>query len=405
MRSFILGVVAAGGIMMVGGCNGPTKAGKEARTQANDRMNLVSAQVSYDQARQLYETGQFERAERELTVAINRFAKAPEYHLLHGRIKLETHNLEAALACFHTALEIKPDYAQAHYFIGIVNQRWSDDDASYQAYHRAFEIEPTNGQYLLAAAESLIALNQLDEAQNLIESKLGYFEHNGALRQLQGQIAMLQGDPRKAADIYGQARLLNPDDDMLLEELMWSQYAAGLYGQAHESVQRLELRSKTERTDLTHLKARCLTMMNRTTEARELYLSLTRLSPSDVELWCELAAIAWELGDYRRVAQASVEVIALAPDRFEGYMFRGINERQKGNLTAAVGFFRQAAERSQTNAMPHLLLGQACEEAGEREAALLAYNDGLAAEPQSTEAAELLRRWNEGQRITSVPNE
>ena len=76
MRSFILGVLATGGLMFLAGCNGPTKAGKEARTAANDRMNLVSAQVSYDQARQLYETGQFERAQKELAVAINRFDKA-----------------------------------------------------------------------------------------------------------------------------------------------------------------------------------------------------------------------------------------------------------------------------------------------------------------------------------------
>jgi Flp pilus assembly protein TadD len=325
--------------------------------------------------------------------------------VLQGRIHLETHNLDAAIASFNKALEIKPEYVQAHYFSGIVYQRWSDDQKAYESYSKAFELEPTNAQYLLAAAESLIDLNQLDEAQNLIESKLGYFEHNGALRQLQGQIALLNGDPRKAADIYSQALRLNPDDDMLLEELMWSQYASGLFGQAHESVQRLQVRTKAERTDLMHLEARCLTMMNRSTEARELYLKLTRLAPSDPELWSELGALSWELGDYRRIAQCSVQLIALAPDQHEGYMFKAVNERQKGNLTEAIALFRQAADRAPTSALPHLLLGRALEEAGDREAAILAFNDALAAEPQSAEAAELLRRWNEGQRVTAVPNE
>ena len=48
-RAAIAGAIAAA--FFLTGCNGPTKAGREARAAANDRMNLVSAQVNYDQAR------------------------------------------------------------------------------------------------------------------------------------------------------------------------------------------------------------------------------------------------------------------------------------------------------------------------------------------------------------------
>jgi Tfp pilus assembly protein PilF len=245
----MLATVLIGSVGLLAGCNGPTKAGKEARSAAQDRMNVMSAQVNYDQARQSFETGQFEKAHREIRAAIARFDKSAEFYLLQGRIYLETHQLENALESFKTAMTKKENYADPHYFAGIVYQRWSDDEQAYESYRKAYELAPTKAQYLLAAAESLIALGELDAASDLIAPRLDYFEHNSAIKQLQGQIALLKGDAKKATVMYAEARLLDPDNDMLLEDLMWAQYAAEMYGQCHESAKRLQERAKEERFD------------------------------------------------------------------------------------------------------------------------------------------------------------
>jgi tetratricopeptide (TPR) repeat protein len=100
-------------LLGLAGCNGPTKAGKEARSAAHDRMNLISAQVHFDQAKQSFEAGQFEKAMREINRAIMRYPDSPEYHLLQGRIYLETHQLESALMCFSTAAEICDEQLEA----------------------------------------------------------------------------------------------------------------------------------------------------------------------------------------------------------------------------------------------------------------------------------------------------
>lgn len=398
----ILGVVVLGAAAgMAGGC-GPTKSGIEARTQAQERMNLVTAQIHFDQARQSFQAGQFDKATREIEHAIAIYPKSAEYYVLQGRINLETHKLEPAVESFKTAMETDPKQAEAHYYSGVVYQRWSDDEEAYGHYLKASELEPSKAQYLLAAAESLIALGEFEAAKQLIEPKMAYFEHNAAMRQLQGQIALLQGQPQTAAALYAEARLLNPDDDRLLEELMWAQYAAEMYGQCHESIKRLQTRAKEQRTDLMQLEARCLTLMNRSVEGRELYLELAKLRPSDVSVWSELGALAWDLGDYRRVASCSAQIIALAPQRYEGYMLKGINERQKNSLEEAVNLFRQAAERSPDVALPHLLLGQTLEQTGDMDGARLAYNQAATVEPNSTEATTLLRRLNESQRFSAA---
>ena len=424
-------------VAVLAGCNGPTKAGQEARTAANARMNVVNAQVHFDQARQSFDSGQFEKAQREVQRAITRYPDAPNYYVLQGRIYLETHDLEASLNCFKIAIDMlkgaelidasKSDaekarqtapsrevttLAEAHYFSGIIFQRWSDDEEAYHCYLKAYELETTNAQYLLAAAESLIATGEFEQARQLVEPRMTYFEHNAALRQLQAQIALLQGDAKRATALYAEARLLAPDDLALLEQMMWSQYAAGMYGQCHETIKRLqEMRTQmasraaprpngsrtvedfsATRTDLLHLEARCLNMMGRTTEAREIYIELARLRPADAVVWVELGTLSWELGDFRRLAMCAVQLIALAPDRYEGYMFKGLNERQKGNLEEAVKFFQKASECSTDLAMPHLLLGQTLEQTGNTEGAYAAYQAATQVEPNSPEAQELLRR-------------
>ena len=76
--------------------------------------------------------------------------------------------------------------------------------------------------------------------------------------------------------------------------------------------------------------------MERNAEARNIYLRLSQLRPNDVDIWIEFGTIAWELGDFRRVAECSSRITALGPDRFEGYMLRAINERHKGNMPEAI---------------------------------------------------------------------
>ena len=309
--------------------------------------------------------------------------------MLEGRIYLETHRLEAAAESFEEALQLEPGNADAHYYYGIVYQRWSDDAKASEHYLAAYEMDPASVGYLLAAAESMVALKQFDAAERLLKDKLAYFEHNSAMHQLLAQIAMLRGDPESAADLYAEARRLDPEDDTLLEELAQAQYAAGRYSDCYRSVKQLRETTDPDRTDLELLEARCLTFMDEGAEARHLYLELTRLRPTDPEVWIELGAVAWELGDFHRMALCGARVTSLAPDRFEGYLLKGINERHHGNLEEAATFLKEAAKRSDDVALPHLILGRVLEQLDDPHAALDAYASGALAEPESSEAKAL----------------
>jgi len=376
------------GAAIAAGC-GPSKAGQEARAQARQRLNYVNAQLAHDQAKQALEVGQFDKALSEVHKAIAQHPEWAPYRLLEGRVYLEQHRLERANESFEMAVELKPDYAEAHYYLGIVNQRWSKDAEAYDQYLSAFELEDDNVAYLMAAAESQVAMEHLAEARQLIEPKLAFFEHNAALRQLLGRIAMLDGDINSAVQQFDEAWRLNPEDKGLLEELAHAQYAAELYGQCYRSVMQLQDMVGTKRPDLRHLEARCLTYLDRTEDARNIYLELTRAEPTNVELWVELGTIAWELGDYHRTALCGARVTALAPDRFEGYLLKGVNERHHGNLTEAKLYLEQSAQRCQDMALPYLVLGRVLEQLGDGAGALAAYEQAIRIEPDNPDAQAL----------------
>ena len=400
----ILSVSLVAALLMAAGC-GPSSHGKKMRTEARGRVDAFNSQLSHDQAKQAFEVGRFKIALRQIDSALARFPDAAEYHLLRGRICLEMHRLEDAQESFQTALEKDENCAQAYYFAGIVLERWSDDEAAYEHYSRASEIDPVNVQYLLASAESLIALGEFEVARQLVEEKLSYFEYNSALRHLLGQIALLEGDPATAAESFAQARMLNPDDLLLLEELAWAQFAAGSFSECHDSVTYLQHLLDEPRPDLMHLEARCLAIMERSTEARDLYAKLTRMNEANIEAWVELGTVAWELGDFPRVAQCGVRIISSAPDRFEGYLLKGVYERQSGNEQEALELFRQAASHAPLTALPHLMLGRQLEQTGDLEGAMYAYAQAARIESNSVDAQALLLRLNERQRLTVVEGE
>lgn len=387
-RSFTLATTLAL-TALIAACNGPTKGGIEAREQARNRIDEYSASFTYDQAMQEFKSGQFDRALSDINAAIEALPESARFHVLQGRIHLETDKLEDAIQSFLTAMEHDPEFAEAHYYAGIVFQRWSDDEQAYNYYGEAYEIEPDQVHYLLAKAEALIALGELDEARDLINDRLTYFEYNSAMRHLLGQIALLEGDAEAAAQLYNEAWILEPENTLLLEELAWVQYEASMFAECSESVDQLLQKYGPKRVDLKHLKARCFTMLGRASEAHGLYVTLSHESPSNVSVWIEFGTLAWKLSDYRRLAQCSLRTIDLAPERYEGYMLKGLNERHLGRLPQAVKLFRQAAELTDDTALPYMLLGRSLEESGKGRDALVAYGKAVEIDPNSKEARML----------------
>ncbi len=324
-------VVVIVGVCILAGCGGPTKQGKIARENAHNRMDVVNSDLAAQQAMQQFEVGQLKAALETIDAAIARYDDNAKYHLLRGRILIEQHRLDAASKSLVRSIELDPEVAESHYFLGVLHQRWSEDTPALKCYKKAMECNPTHPQFLLAAAESHVALGQLDDAIELLVTSGKEFQHQPSITALLGHIHLRKGNPKEASKYLADSRLLGNDDSEVLTLLASAQFNAGEYANCLHTIAQLQ-----ESNELSHtfqrLKGKCLSATGRQIQGRDICLKVTRQTPDDPGAWVDLGFIAWEMGDYERVARCGKKITELAPEYPEGPLFEGIVALRNGDL-------------------------------------------------------------------------
>ena len=328
------------------GCGGPTKLGMEARKNAHDRFNRVGAAVSNDQAEQSLTAGQFQEALDHIDRVVHKFPNDPTARLLRGRIVLEMGRLELAMVEFRNAATLDPSCDECHYYQGIVYQRWGRDEEAEGAYEAALTIAPDNTHYLMAQAESLVALGRVEEANSIIDESECHFEFSSALAHLRAEIALAQGDLPAALHNMELAVTLATDPSVYQEDLAHVAFEAGEWDRCLGSIEALPA-SAADRDDIQRMRARCLAMTGRGAQARDALVAQEHaiekrgdVVPIEHEL--TLGYIAAMISDWTRVDECARRLIGRMPQMADGYMLKGMALESAGDFAVAIEFLRKA---------------------------------------------------------------
>jgi tetratricopeptide (TPR) repeat protein len=377
----------------------PRAAGREARKEADARFQRTTSLVSFDQAKQAFESGELEKARKDVETALARSGKEAKYWSLLGRIELESKKLEKAVEAFGRAIECDPNLAEPYYYRGIVYQRWSDSEKAIADYLKASELDAERIAYVLAAAELMIAERKLDDARMLLLPKLAYFEHNAAMHELLGDIAALSGDSISAAASYERAVMIDAEAPLIGEKLVAALFDAGEYQKCLDTVRRHRERASKEQTsgkrfiptlEMYRHEGRSLAMLGRTAEARVVFSDTVREYPEDTGAWRDLATAALALGDLSRAKSAAERLIALGNEDPRGYMLLGFVFDQRGEYEAAAGWHRAACERAPKNAEAKVSYGLSLWRAGRKAEGLAAVREAIEIDPNSEIAKSAL---------------
>ncbi|MBL8759787.1 MAG: tetratricopeptide repeat protein [Phycisphaerae bacterium] len=389
-------LVVLGAGLAVGGCGTGTGGGytTEHISAAKEKMNIMKSATEWEMAHQAFLAGELDKALKgvDRSLAIN--DNVPKSHVLKGRILMERAELEGSIDSFNKAATLDPTLVDAPYYLGIAYERINRREQSLAAYQKAAELEPSGAQYAIAASEILIDLGRADEAEAFLTERGGSFENNAGVRQTLGHIAMMRSDSAKAVALFNEARLLAPDDHAILEDLARAQVASSQFADAESNLARL-LRSPDhkERRDLQHLRARCLVEVDRKLDAREALLALTQGSAgaADTEAWVQLGNLSYVLKDATRTRQCAARVIALAPERFDGYLLRGLQQRRDAKFTDALNSFDKAlALGAKSDVM--VLKGLVLKDLNRVDEARAAFAQALLTNPGDPAAAAMLTR-------------
>lgn len=380
-------VLAAG--LMLGGCNGLNEHGKytgEHKSLAQQRMSMLKSGTEWQMAHQQFLSGDLDKAFKTINHSLAINPDVAKSHVLKGRILIEKGRLEEARDSLLEAEKLDAENVEAQYYLGIVHEQFRQPAEALARYQKAAELDTANPQYVIAAAEMMLQLNQLDQAEQYLNQRKTNFEYNAAVRQELGHIAMLRGDPKTAAERFNEALLLAPDDLTILEDIAQSQMACGNFAEAEFAAsQLLQQEQNKDRRDLKLMRARCMMEMNRPVEARSILLELTADAEGarDYQVWIELGNCAAVLKDRPHLRLSGMRAIALAPDHFEGYTLKALYNRMEGRSEEALAAIDESVERCQGDPNPYMVKAMILQDLGRPFEAKKTIEQAMAKNPDS----------------------
>lgn len=424
-------------LLAVGGCSTKGEFTKEGKDLAQNRMDQLKASVQLQMAQQQFLAGDLEKARRSVETGLAAAPNSCAAHILKGRILMELGNLEAARGSFLTAESIDSTSAEAQYYLGLNFERFRQWQPAYEHYTRASESDRSNPQYVIAASEMLIHQKQYDQARTLLTEKRRDFNHNAAITQSLGDLAVLQGRYGDAVEFYQSARMLAPDDLAILEALARNQAQIGKFADAEFNIgillaaaQRstdpsgptVKARVATSSTpnartnpgaatmtvrDLQLLRARCLIGLQRFPEARQILLeqALAPEGQRDVGTWIQLGHACARLDDAPRLRQVAAKLLSIAPERHEGHTFRTIALLQQGDYAAAEQAIALAIKLANGDPAPYLVQSSLRLKQGQTAAALSSARSALELEPANPMAQRMVESLATATAAAATPDE
>lgn len=392
-------------LLLLAGCMSHGEHTSEGLSLAKTRLGQLKAGTELQMAEQQFMAGNLERAKKTAMKAITIEESNPKAFVLLGRIYLEEGKLEDAKGAFAKAESIDAKNVDAQYYTGIVYERFSQFDEAHVRYSRAAELSPDNPQYVVAAAEMLIRLRKLAEAERYLISHQDRFAHNAAIRQSLARLSALKGDHAKAVEYFSEARRLAPDDVLVMEELLRARIAVGDYREAEfDLAALLKNESLKGRRDLQLLRADCLLNTGRAGEARAMLTKLTSGDEGarDLAAWLLLGKACAELNDGPRMRIVAGRLIALAPERYEGYFLRALHLKQSGDAAGAMRSLDEAIAAAGEVSEPMLLKSLWLSDAGRPREALEVAQQVLAVQPDNANARQMVEALS-GRTFTTAP--
>lgn len=184
------------------------------KEEAKEHWDVVRGGVKLQLARQNLEAGRLADAEKILVQAVALSPKDPQAFLLLAKLRLEQGQLADARQAINKATSLAPASPEIAYLSGVIAQRYGDLEMAAEFYTAAAGRSPNVVDYVLAQAETLVALDRPIDALALVESRISDFDTSAAMQMLAARICRTVGLRQPAVDHCREALQLSPDDQL-----------------------------------------------------------------------------------------------------------------------------------------------------------------------------------------------
>jgi tetratricopeptide (TPR) repeat protein len=280
------------------------------------------------------------------------------YNNLGSDLLDHTPNLQEAIADFEQALQLKPDYAEAHYNLGKALARSGRLPEAIDQYEQALRLRP----------------DQADTYDNL----------GNALYQ-QGQVA-------EAIEQYQQALRIEPRHADAHNNLGVALAQAGHLPEAIEQYQDALRLSPENAAELHNKLGNALARMGRLPDAMEEYLQALQIKPGDAGMHNNLGIVLAETGRLPEAMEQYQQALRLQPDYPEVHLNLANAKLRANQAVEAIKQYKEALRLKPDYAEAYFNLGIALIQTGQAAEAITQFEQVVRINPNDTQARNILTR-------------
>jgi tetratricopeptide (TPR) repeat protein len=378
---------------LVTACSQHKDPGQQA--MAMKRWNEARSGVLLGLARDQYENQNFDKARETVDEALKMSPDSAPAHILSARLFIEQGQLESAERELAAARQLDATNAECDYYSGVVYERWQQPQEALQFYEQANAKAPAELAYLLARAEMLVALDRRDEALAVLQEKVTYYEHSGAIRDAVGLLLIQEHRLPEAVEMLRRASILSPDDMTIREHLGLAMYAAGKYSDAIDVLSPLlQQTAYANRGDLWAALGESELAVGRLSDAVTSLSTATDSLDSSPGVWLSLGKAQMEQGNLRMAEVSLRHSVLLDPRDQEARLLEGYIQMRQGQLSDALDAFREACRLDETDTVSLCMVGLTLQKLGRGGEAVAFYQRALQISPHDEMAAQLMARLN-----------
>jgi Tfp pilus assembly protein PilF len=369
-------------------------ASEAARKQWNDAQASVLLGLANDQ----YQNGSFDKSRSTIDQAIRATPTSAPAHILSAKLYMEAGQLDQAEMELAEARKLDPQNAEVDYLCGVIYQRWQQPQRALAYYQSACDKATSELAYLLAKAETMVAMDQRPQALALLQAKVSYFEHSGAIRDEVGLLLMQEGRYPEAIEMLRRAVILAGDDLTIKEHLAMALFYNDQYSEAAAMLSNLLADDQySRRTDLMVTLGYCQLQTAHASDAVVTFQQATEIAPDSMGVWLGLGRAELQQNNFKRAEAALQHGLALDESSSEGHLLMGYVQLQENRVTDAYSSFTRASRLDPSDTVSLCMVGLALDRMGRPRQAAQCFERALQIKPGDQMAGQLLTNLDLGQ--------
>jgi serine/threonine-protein kinase len=309
----------------------------------------------------------------------------PWLRLVHGNALFAQRRHEEAEAAYRQAIRLKPDYAEAHYNLGVILNGQGRHKEAEAAYRQAIRLKPDDHD---AHANLGIALNgqgRHKEAVAACQAAVRLKPDDPNAHNNLGAVLNDQGSYKEAEAACRAAIRLKPDLPQAHNNLGAALGRQGRHKEA-EAACRTAIRLKPDHHLAHHHLGVLLNRQGRHKEAEAACRTAIRLKPDYSDSHYNLGNALNGQGRYKEAEAACRTAIRLKPNHPEAHNNLGAVLGRQGRDKEAEAAYRTAIRLKPDLHQAYNNLGNALSDQGRQKEAEVAYREAIRVKPDSPEA-------------------